>query len=74
MQVLPASNNFSTVVANLSDPLFEVAPLDYTVEYNLLVQVPDATPTTEGIVFCLGDACFSGNNDSAHYDIINFND
>lgn len=39
-----------------------------------LVLVADAKEGDEGIVWCLGSACFSGDTDSNHYDVIQVGD
>ena len=70
MMVLPSDNTFSTIQANLSDPLFEVSPGDYNVNFNNIVYVEGAVEGDDGIAFCLGDFCFSADQDFNHYDII----
>jgi hypothetical protein len=61
MLALPADNTFSTIQANLSDPLFEVSPGDYNLNFNNIVYVEEAKEGDDGIAFCLGDLCFSAD-------------
>ena len=59
--VLPGDNTFFTLEANLSDPLFKVSPSEYNVRYSNIAEVEGALEGDEGVAFCLGDFCFSGD-------------
>ena len=72
--VLPADNEFSTVQANLSDPNFEVSPGDYKLLFRNIAFIEEAKEGDEGVAFCLGDSCFSGEQDTNHYDIVQYGD
>ena len=37
MMVLPVDNTFSSIQSNLSDPVFEISPGDYTLIYKNIV-------------------------------------